>query len=150
MAKSKHEVKDPESRITWDSRKTLAKEKEVIQILLNAGLPVSTGQEGETSEIVCVAEVQNNNIHAIVTAHNGHMYHFEPSEFELHFWKFAAENYYWVTQTMQDRQKVADLTGVSIKDVKGKTIQRSKEEGISGTSLLTVLKNLKASGGSDV
>lgn len=98
-----------------------------------AGLPLAntadtSEDESSQSQIVCIAVVKEDVIHALVATPSGLVYRFEPKIFELSFWSFAARYYYWVTFSLADREQVSQLTGVSAKAMKGKAMVRGKSE----------------------
>lgn len=118
---------------TWDSRIPVANPTEIISVLRAAGLPLAnTNEPGEDesnqSQLVCIAEVHEDSIRALVATPSGLAYRFEPMAFEQSFWAFAARHYYWVTGSMKDREKVSALTEVALKSIRGRTLSRTKSE----------------------
>lgn len=133
-------------RVTWDAQVLVANQPAIMASLRAAGLPLANTadtaeDESGQSQLVCVAEVREDMIHALVATPSGLIYRFEPTIFELSFWSFAARNYYWVTFCMADREKASKLTGVPLKMIKGKTLSRSKS-GLSGMALDALLGDL--------
>lgn len=120
----------------------------IMAALRAAGLPLASGQEEDEagasagSEIVCIAAVTDDNIHALVATPSGLVYRFEPDDLDAAFWKFSGSNYYWVTGNMADRQKAADLAGIDIKQIKGRCLNNKKITEISGLGLDEVLEQL--------
>lgn len=120
-------------KATWDSRVPLSNPTEIISALRSAGLPLAntnepSEDESSQSQLVCIAEVQENAIRAVIATPSGLVYRFEPMAFEQSFWAFAARHYYWVTGSMKDREKVSALTEVALKSIKGRTLSRTKSE----------------------
>jgi hypothetical protein len=134
------------SGVTWQSRVPVVNPGAVMQSLRAAGLPLANsvdteGEESSQSSLVCIAEVRENLIHALVACPTGLVYRFEPVEFEAFFWGFAARNYYWVTSSMADREWISKLTDVPLKSMKGKALSRSKD-GLSKVPLNSILAAL--------
>ena len=112
----------------------------VMSALKAAGFPLSSStesNEGESdnSKLVCVAEIKGDLIHAIVASPSGIVYRFEPSVLEPAFWSFAGRNYYFVTGNIADRRRAAELAGIDVKLIKGKTLARGQGEALSGMTL---------------
>lgn len=133
-------------RLTWDSQVPVVDPVQTIQALRAAGLPLANNdsEEGDSEQrhLVCIAEVRQDVIHAVVAFPSGLIYRFQPSIFELQFWNFAARYYYFVTGNMADRRHVASLTGVEVKEIAGRTLHRGKEETLSGMGLDEILAQL--------
>lgn len=119
----------------------------VLATLRAAGFPLASSSEltegeSDNSKLVCVAEVRNNMIHAIVASPSGIVYRFEPTVFEPSFWSFAGRHYYFVTGNIADRRRVAELAGIEFKDIKGKTLARGKSESLSEMTLDGMLSHI--------
>lgn len=133
-------------QVTWDARVPVANQTEIMAALRAAGLPLANTaetaeDESGQSQLVCVAEVREDIIFALIATPSGLVYRFEPTHFELSFWSFAARNYYWVTSCMADREQASKLTDVPLKIMKGKTLSRGKSE-LSKVALDTLLGDL--------
>ncbi|QYF93066.1 hypothetical protein KY495_20580 [Massilia sp. PAMC28688] len=133
--------------VTWNTRLPVLEQAEIMGALRAAGLPLAymEASEGESprSEIVCVAEVREEVVHALVATPSGLVYRFQPAPFELTFWAFAARHYYWVTFSLADRAHVSTLTGVPVKTMKGRTFSRCSS-GLSNVPLNALLAELNA------
>lgn len=127
-------------RPTWDSRIEVKNPAEIIKALAGAGLPVGEADSAD-GKIVCVLSVGDLPA-AVVACPNGLVYRFEPPVFELGFWQFAASNYYLLTANTDDRRHFAEMTGVPMDEIKGKTLSRAKGAGVSKTGLDDLLKQL--------
>jgi hypothetical protein len=131
--------------VTWNTRLLVTDQVGIMAALRAAGLPLASTEaiEGESprSELVCVAEVREREVHALVATPSGLVCRFQPAVFELAFWAFAARHYYWVTFSMADRAHVSRLTGVSLKAMKGRTFSRDSA-GLSKVSLDALLISL--------
>lgn len=131
--------------LTWDSRINIFNSGEIMFLLRSAGFPLSSNDsengDSENSKLVCLAEVQDKNIIAIVATPSGLVYKF--TEFDIEFWSFAARNYYFVTGNMSDREHVAKLTNLDTKEIKGKTLMRGKSSCLSQMSLDIMINQLK-------
>ena len=123
-------------RPTWESRVEVSPSDNIFAALSAAGLPA-----GADGEIVCVLSVCQLPA-ALVACPNGLVYRFEPAVFEEDFWRFAVSNYYLVTGSPADRQKIAEMAKVDIGDIKGKSLRRAKGEGVSEMTLDTLLEQL--------
>ncbi|MBV7538459.1 hypothetical protein KW842_22030 [Duganella sp. sic0402] len=120
-----------EGQATWHSRVLVDNPAALMVALRAAGLPLANNidiieEESSQSSLVCVAEIDEDRILAIVACPSGQVYRFEPTVFEQSFWSFAARNYYWVTGSMLDREQVSKLTDVPVKSIKGRTLTRGK------------------------
>lgn len=119
----------------------------IMAALRAAGYPLSSSTdaaegESDASKLVCIADVRESMMHAIVATPSGIVQRFEPSQFEPQFWSFACRHYYLVTGNIADRRRAAELAGVEIKDVKGRTLLRGKSEDLSGMTLDGMLANI--------
>lgn len=136
---------DRDENVTWNTRLPVSNQAEIMAALRAAGLPLanSAASEGESlrSELVCVAEVREGAVHALVATPSGLVYRFQPAVFELKFWAFAARHYYWVTFSLADREHVSTLTGVPVKTMKGRTFSRTNS-GLSNVPLNELLAGL--------
>ena len=138
---------DQSARGTWSAQVTIVEPSFLVGALRSAGLPLaSAGESSETdsdaSAIVCIASVGPAGIHAVVGTPSGLVWRFEPETFESSFWAFAARYYYWVTGNLADRHLVAELTGIPLKDIKGRALLRGKVEAPSGATIDDLLRKL--------
>lgn len=135
---------------TWSDQVQIANPQDLIASFRAAGLPLADASaeqdedESDNSKIVCLAEVNQSSVSAIVACPSGLIYRFEPTEFEPAFWSFAARNYYLVTGNMTDRNHVAILAGVQIKMAKGRTLARGKSDRLSGLTLDEMVASIRA------
>ncbi|GGC25524.1 hypothetical protein [Pseudoduganella buxea] len=128
---------------TWRTQVPVSNPGAIMAALRAAGLPLANASdiaedESSQSQIVCVADVRDDTIHALVTTPTGLVYRFEPSDFEREFREFAARNYYWVTYAMADRERLSRMTEVPTKIIKGRALARGKAERV-GCSLDALL-----------
>lgn len=135
------------SRITWDSQVPIPDAAALMVVLRAAGLPLSNTvevleDESGASCIVCIAALRLDGVHALVACPSGLMYRFEPAAFEQHFWHFACRNYYLITGNLADRREMADLAGLTAKDIKGRALIRGQGDDASGLSLDGLLGKL--------
>lgn len=132
---------------TWSAQLPVPNAADILSALRAAGLPlaVSAPSDGDSddsdaSAMVCLAEVADARIWAIVACPNGLVFRFEPPVYEPAFWSFAAQYYYWVTGNMADRQKVSELAGIPVKSMKGRCLSRAKSPALSRTTLDALLQ----------
>lgn len=137
-------------RHTWNNQVLVPEPIKLLAGLRAARLPLATSldatadgeSESEQSKLVCIADVRQNLIHAIVVTPSGWVFRFEPTEFEPAFWLFAARNYFWVTGSLADRRHVAQLSGVPFEGISGRALQRNKTVELSALTLDALLAEL--------
>lgn len=137
-------------RLTWETKKQLNITWPLMASLRAAGLPLAYSldadeEDSASSKIVCIAEVSENNIKAIVATPSGLVYKFDCEVFEQSFWEFAAKHYYVVTGNVADRNRFGELSGILATGIKGLLANRKKSTELSGFTLDQILSLIGAS-----
>lgn len=133
---------------TWKSQVAISNPKDLLARLRSAGLPLAEpsgeGEEGDSdnSKLCLVASVVDGAVAAVVASPSGLVFRFEPDLVDPQWWAFATKNYYVVTGNAQDRKLLADIGGVDLKVIKGKTVSRKKDAEPSRMTLDQLLETL--------